>query len=94
MSGSGATRFLIEGRVQGVGYRVWCRDQAARRGLSGFVRNLADGRVEAVFIGGHDAVDDMLVACREGPPGAKVSAIGLDAVNAPDIDGFVILNNA
>lgn len=89
-----ATRFLIEGRVQGVGYRAWCRGEAERRGLSGFVRNLVDGRVEAVLIGSDEAVDNMLSACRDGPPGAKVVAVALDAIDAPDIDGFVILKDA
>lgn len=94
MSGASATRFLIEGRVQGVGYRDWCRREAEQRGLSGYVRNLSDGRVEAVFIGDHAAVDAMLVACREGPPMASVRAVGLDAIEAPAIDGFVILRDA
>lgn len=88
-----ATRFLIEGRVQGVGYRDWCRQAARERGLKGYVRNKFDGRVEAVFIGDHTIVDEMLTACREGPPAAKVTAIGLDVVDAPEIDGFVILKD-
>ncbi|MEO1103476.1 MAG: acylphosphatase [Pseudomonadota bacterium] len=89
-----ATRFLIAGRVQGVGYRDWCRCEALQRGLTGYVRNLFDGRVEAVFIGENEVVDEMLIACREGPPHARVDAIGLDAIEAPEIDGFVVLADA
>ncbi|WP_108659004.1 acylphosphatase [Acuticoccus kandeliae] len=86
-----ATRFLISGRVQGVGYREWCRREAVARGLRGTVRNLADGSVEAVIIGEYAAVDAMLEACRSGPPAARVDAIGLDPVEMPHVDGFVIL---
>ena len=68
-----ATRFLVEGRVQGVGYRAWLRDEARRRGLRGTVRNLPDGRVEAVVIGSYEETDGLLEACREGPPLARVS---------------------
>ena len=88
-----ATRFLIEGRVQGVGYRAWFRREALSRGLGGYVRNLADGRVEAVVIGDNAATDGMLAASREGPPGAVVTAVGLDVVDAPTVDGFVILRD-
>ncbi|MEM9221303.1 MAG: acylphosphatase [Pseudomonadota bacterium] len=86
-----ATRFLIEGHVQGVGYRDWCRREAQRRGLKGYVCNLPDGRVEAVFIGENSAIDAMLIACRKGPSYARVDAVGLDPVDAPDLDDFVIL---
>lgn len=86
-----ATRFLIEGRVQGVGYRAWCRREAEARGLTGYVRNLSDGRVEAVIVGDAATTDAMLAACRKGPPGAAVTAIGLDPVEAPSTDAFVIL---
>lgn len=86
-----ATRFLISGRVQGVGYRDWCRREAERRGLSGTVRNLPDGRVEAVVIGSPEATDAMLAACRQGPPAARVEAIGLDVVADPPVSGFVIV---
>lgn len=68
-------RALIEGRVQGVWYRGWTVDQAAARGLDGWVRNLSDGRVEAVFSGPADAVDAMVEACRQGPTAARVSAV-------------------
>jgi len=89
-----ATRFVIEGRVQGVGYRDWCQREAQRRGLDGFVRNLRDGRVEAVFVGDHSAIDDMLSACRQGPPSAQVSAIGLDVTDDPGLKGFIVLPDA
>ena len=86
-----ATRFLIEGRVQGVGYRAWLRDEAERRGLSGTVRNLSDGRVEAVIIGSYAETDALLAACRQGPPAAKVTGIGLDPVDDPNVTGMIVL---
>jgi acylphosphatase len=60
------------GRVQGVGFRYWAADEARRRGLHGWVRNLDSGAVEAVFQGPRAAVEDMLRWCDEGPPGAYV----------------------
>jgi acylphosphatase len=66
---------LIRGRVQGVAYRAWTEGEALRRGLAGWVRNRRDGSVEAVFAGSRETVDDMLTACREGPPAARVDAI-------------------
>lgn len=62
----------FRGRVQGVGYRQWCAFEAERRGLKGWVRNRANGAVEAVLAGPPDAVAAMLEACRAGPPGARV----------------------
>ena len=61
---------LIAGRVQGVYYRASTRDQAIALGLCGWVRNLRDGRVEAVFEGPKDAVDQMIRWCHQGPPAA------------------------
>ncbi len=66
---------LIEGRVQGVFFRAATRDEARARGLSGWVRNLADGRVEAVFEGDKPVVENMLVWCRKGPPYAYVDQV-------------------
>lgn len=62
----------LAGRVQGVGYRQWCAFEAERRGLKGWVRNRANGAVEAVLSGPPDTVAAMLDACRAGPPGARV----------------------
>lgn len=68
-------RVIISGRVQGVGFRYWTEDQAERRGLDGWVRNLTDGRVEAVFAGDAADIDDMVAACREGPRFARVAEV-------------------
>lgn len=66
---------LVTGMVQGVGYRAWTRQAALQRNLVGWVRNLHDGRVEAVIQGDDDAVLDMLDAMRQGPGMAKVEDI-------------------
>lgn len=65
----------IEGRVQGVWYRGWTVAEANRRGLAGWVRNRADGSVEAVFDGPAEMVEDMVAACRRGPPSARVDRV-------------------
>lgn len=70
-----ARHVLISGRVQGVGYRAWVAREAARRALSGWVRNLESGNVEAVFAGERQAVDGMIAACRKGPRLAQVVSV-------------------
>lgn len=74
---------VIRGRVQGVWYRSWTVQEATRRGLSGWVRNRMDGTVEALFHGPGADVDDMLAACRQGPPAAWVETIITDITAAP-----------
>lgn len=66
---------LIEGRVQGIGYRDWLVREASAQGLAGWVRNLPDGRVEAVVAGPEPAVMALLTACRRGPRLARVDRI-------------------
>lgn len=66
---------LVEGRVQGVGYRAWCAAEAERRQLSGWVRNLKTGSVEAVFSGPSDMVVDMMDAIWKGPSFARVRSV-------------------
>jgi acylphosphatase len=68
----GRLEIVISGRVQGVWFRASTRDEARRLGLLGWVRNLPDGRVEAVFEGDEDRLSRMLDWCRRGPPGARV----------------------
>jgi acylphosphatase len=65
----------IQGRVQGVGFRAFLMDVAEAHALDGWVRNRRDGSVEAVFAGAADAVTAVLVACRRGPPGARVDRL-------------------
>jgi acylphosphatase len=65
----------ISGRVQGVGYRAWLEDRARDCDLEGWVRNRADGSVEAVFAGPARLVGEMVALCRHGPPGARVQAV-------------------
>ncbi|MGQ9689229.1 MAG: acylphosphatase [Desulfobaccales bacterium] len=69
---------LISGRVQGVFYRARTRDQALARGLTGWVRNLPDGRVAAVFEGPREKIEDMLAWCRIGPSYAAVDEVLTD----------------
>lgn len=69
---------LIEGRVQGVWYRGWTQAEASARGLDGWVRNLSDGRVQAVFSGPEALVDEMVEACKSGPPAARVTAVTVE----------------
>jgi acylphosphatase len=65
----------ISGDVQGVGFRWFTREEAMGRGLTGFVANLPDGRVEAAFEGPEDAVDTMVEWCRKGPRWARVEDV-------------------
>jgi acylphosphatase len=73
-----ARRFLISGRVQGVGFRWFVQDAAAREGVTGWVRNRFDGRVEALVEGESDAVARVERALRSGPRGARVDRVGAD----------------
>jgi len=68
-------RILVSGRVQGVWFRESCREQAAAHGVTGWVRNLADGRVEAVLEGTADAVRQMIAWCQDGPRRAEVRSV-------------------
>jgi acylphosphatase len=64
---------FIEGRVQGVFYRAFTREIAHSLGLRGWVRNLYDGRVEAVFEGKKQIIEQAIEECFSGPPGSKVT---------------------
>ena len=66
---------FIEGRVQGVFYRAFTRDLAAKLGLHGWVRNLYDGRVEAVFEGSRELIEQAILECKKGPPGSYVQDV-------------------
>jgi acylphosphatase len=68
----------ISGRVQGVFFRMETKRAADRIGVYGWVRNLRDGTVEAIFEGNQDQVDTILAWCKEGPPNAQVSDVKSD----------------
>jgi acylphosphatase len=70
-----ARRLLISGRVQGVGFRYFVEDQARAEGVHGWVRNLDDGRVEALIEGDRESVDRVEMAVRRGPPLAHVDDV-------------------
>jgi acylphosphatase len=70
-----ARRLIIGGRVQGVGFRYFTREAAARESVTGWVRNLPDGRVEAHVEGESDAVTRVERAIRQGPRGARVDEV-------------------
>jgi acylphosphatase len=75
-----ARRFLIGGRVQGVGFRMFTEARAAFEGVHGYVKNLPDGRVEALVEGDAEAVDRIELALRRGPPGAHVESFDVENV--------------
>jgi acylphosphatase len=82
-----ATLARIRGRVQGVCFRVWTQDEAWALGLSGWVRNEPDGSVTALISGPDDAVATMLKKLRSGPPGAKVTDVATESVDAGGLNG-------
>lgn len=81
---------VISGVVQGVGYRWSCHREAASRNLRGWVRNLPDGRVEAVLEGPKEEVEGMIAWCYRGPSEARVSDI--DVRYEPVQDGLQDFN--
>lgn len=68
-------RVVVSGRVQGVWYRASTRDEAVALGLTGWVRNLPDGRVELCAEGPTGALERLVAWCRQGPPAARVDEI-------------------
>jgi len=83
-----ARRIVISGKVQGVWYRAWTSSEANKRGLKGWVRNLSTGQVEAMFAGPMTLIEEMVDACRQGPPLAKVTGIESFEAEEPDENGF------
>jgi acylphosphatase len=86
-----ARRLVISGRVQNVGFRNWLAHEANRVGISGWVRNRADGSVEALLYGETDVVEELLRACRRGPRLAEVASIEEALADPPEEEGFLKL---
>jgi len=79
MTGGGVrASVVISGMVQGVFFRASARDEARRLGLTGWVRNRHDGKVEAVAEGARDRVEAFVSWCRKGPPSARVRDVTVE----------------
>jgi acylphosphatase len=84
----------VTGRVQGVGYRFWVKEQAETLGLRGWIQNEPDRSVAALFVGSEAAVGEMVAALKDGPPAAIVadvtSALAEGSAETGDLEGFHI----
>ena len=81
-------RVQVRGRVQGVFFRAEARARAESLGVAGWIRNLPDGRVEAVFEGEDEHVESMVEWCRRGPAGAKVEEVDVERQERVGETGF------
>jgi acylphosphatase len=86
-----ARRLLVRGRVQGVGFRHAMIGAARGCGVTGWVRNCRDGRVEAHVQGEPPAVEAVVAWCRQGPPAARVTAVDVTEAACEPAAGFVVL---
>jgi len=84
-------RVCVTGRVQGVYFRAETRLRAEAAGVSGWVRNAADGSVEAVFEGSADSVEHLIAWCRLGPPGSRVDDVEVSYETPSGETGFRIV---
>ena len=85
-----ARHLSISGRVQGVFFRAWARDQAERLGVTGWVRNCPDGHVEAHIEGDPAAVEQMIKKLRDGPAAAEVENLRIWDADTFDYDGVEV----
>jgi len=85
-----AYRYLVQGRVQGVGYRYFVMREASRLGVSGFARNRAEGSVEVIAEGSESALAELESRLREGPAFSEVSAVEREPIEPRGDAGFHI----
>lgn len=85
-----AYRFIVSGRVQGVGYRYFALHAAEELKVAGFARNQPDGTVEVVAAGGHTDLDALEARLREGPSFSSVESVERVAIEPPGHRGFEI----
>lgn len=81
-------RLTITGRVQNVFYRDWLVEQARAIGITGWVRNRADGSVEAVVAGSSEMIDAIIARARQGSPASRVADVASDEMPTQVFDGF------
>ncbi|HUQ53402.1 MAG TPA: acylphosphatase [Gammaproteobacteria bacterium] len=91
MTQARAIRCVVAGRVQGVYYRAATAEQATRLQLDGWVKNLADGRVEVVAAGSQPAIAELAGWLWQGPPAARVEAVHLEEWSGEVQRGFVVV---
>ena len=85
-------RFQIHGKVQGVGFSWWTRTQAQRMGVTGSVRNRADGSVEVLACAPEEALERFLELLRQGAPGSRVTAVEEEEAEGVTRMGFEIVH--
>ncbi|MEU9499512.1 acylphosphatase [Streptomyces sp. NPDC048196] len=83
-------RVVVSGTVQGVFFRDTCRRTAEARGVSGWVRNVRDGSVEAVFEGDPESVQQLVEWAHQGPPAAVVDAVSVTEEEPEGLPGFEV----
>jgi acylphosphatase len=86
MSALVARRCFVSGLVQGVFFRASTRQQANELGISGYARNLPDGRVEVLIVGHAPAADRLVDWLKRGPPAARVSAVEVEELDLETLD--------
>ncbi|MFB6200584.1 MAG: acylphosphatase [Halorhabdus sp.] len=90
MSDHTRAHVFVSGRVQGVFFRATTQERASEHGVDGWVKNVPDGRVEAVFEGQEDAVESMIEFCHEGSPRARVDDVEVEKEPPEGLDSFEI----
>ena len=85
-----ARHVRLSGRVQGVFFRAWTREQANELGVRGWVRNCADGTVEAHLAGEEQDVALLIDRMRRGPPSARVERVEIEDAEPEGVDGFAV----
>jgi acylphosphatase len=85
-----ARHVRLIGRVQGVFFRAWTRDEALSIGVSGWVRNCRDGSVEAHVEGEAGGVEELIDLMREGPPGARVENVEVETADPEGLNDFEV----
>ena len=85
-----ARSIRVTGRVQGVFFRAWTKQQADQLGLAGWVRNLADGSVEALAHGEETAMAEFIARLHQGPPAASVERVDVEEAEGVPATGFTV----
>lgn len=84
---------LIKGKVQGVFYRATAKEEADRLGITGWVKNTAEGHVEAIASGTQDALDQFITWCKKGPRRAEVIAVNITNLSEETFKQFSVVRD-